>query len=217
MTANAADVPPRRGPERRRPTAGGRSRRSGAPGGGFETTALAVLLALVAAAAGADVASRSRFALLPLVVAPPFGAVVLRWRATILVSVLATGLMMGIPGGILDGPGVNVVRLAAMVSLGALGAGAAGWRERLQTARARLVVEQAEAAAQRRAAIEVNDTLLQTLVAAHAWLSAGRSDEALGAVEQALVATRQLVTGLLGDVAVRPGDLVRSAPAEGPR
>jgi len=71
-----------------------------------------------------------------------------------------------------------------------------------------------EAEVSHRQALEVNDTIIQSLTAAIGWLEGGNTDTAVGYLEQTLAAARQLVNVWLrpgGDFG--PGDLVRSVPA----
>lgn len=83
----------------------------------------------------------------------------------------------------------------------------------------RVLAEDAAASAREaevwhRQALEVNDTIIQSLTAAIGWLEGGRTDTAVGYLEQTLAAARHLV-----NVWLRPGrdfgagDLVRSVPA----
>jgi len=83
----------------------------------------------------------------------------------------------------------------------------------------RVVAEEAAASAREaevwhRQALEVNDTIIQSLTAGIGWLENGRTDTAVGHLEQTLAAARHLVNDWLrpgGDFG--PGDLVRSVPA----
>lgn len=71
-----------------------------------------------------------------------------------------------------------------------------------------------EAEVWHRQALEVNDTIIQSLVAAIGWLEAGRADTAAGYLEHTLGAARHLVNDWLRPGRdFGPGDLVRSAPA----
>jgi PAS domain S-box-containing protein len=65
-----------------------------------------------------------------------------------------------------------------------------------------------------RQALEVNDTIIQSLTAGIGWLETGRTETAVGYLEQTLAAARHLVNDWLRPSRdVGPGDLVRSAPA----
>lgn len=83
----------------------------------------------------------------------------------------------------------------------------------------RVLAEEAAASAREaevwhRQALEVNDTIIQSLTAAIGWLERGNTDTAVGYLEQTLAAARHLVNVWLrpgGDFG--PGDLVRSVPA----
>jgi len=71
-----------------------------------------------------------------------------------------------------------------------------------------------EAEVWHRQALEVNDTIIQSLVAAIGWLEAGHAETAVGYLEQTLGAARHLVNDWLRPGRdFGPGDLVRSAPA----
>jgi CheY-like chemotaxis protein len=83
----------------------------------------------------------------------------------------------------------------------------------------RVLAEEAAASAREaevwhRQALEINDTIIQSLTAAIGWLEGGRTDAAVGYLEQTLAAARHLVNDWLRPGRdFRPGDLVRSAPA----
>ncbi|MFL6091113.1 MAG: response regulator [Aeromicrobium sp.] len=83
----------------------------------------------------------------------------------------------------------------------------------------RVVAEEAAASAREvevwhRQALEINDTILQSLTAAIGWLEGGRADVAVVHLEQTLVAARHLVNDWLRPGRdFGPGDLVRSVPA----
>lgn len=64
----------------------------------------------------------------------------------------------------------------------------------------------------RRQALELNDTVLQDLIAAQAHLGLRDDQAAAEALASALVNARQFLTGLLGDAPVQPGELTRPAP-----
>ena len=68
-----------------------------------------------------------------------------------------------------------------------------------------------------RQALELNDTVLQGLVAAKYAFELEENARAEQLLDRSIEAVREIVTGLLGDGsgtdAVQPGDLVRSAPA----
>lgn len=69
----------------------------------------------------------------------------------------------------------------------------------------------------RQRALELNDEVVQGLALAHLSLQAGRQDAARGAVEGTLRAAQAIVAELLESAGeqgrLRPGDLVRAAPA----
>lgn len=83
----------------------------------------------------------------------------------------------------------------------------------------RVLAEEAAASAREaevwhRQALEINDTIIQSLTAAIGWLEGGRTETAVGYLEQTLAAARHLVNDWLRPGRdFRPGDLVRSAPA----
>lgn len=83
----------------------------------------------------------------------------------------------------------------------------------------RVLAEEAAASAREaevwhRQALEINDTIIQSLTAAIGWLESGRADAAVGYLEQTLGAARHLVNDWLRPGQdFGPGDLVRSAPA----
>lgn len=83
----------------------------------------------------------------------------------------------------------------------------------------RVLAEEAAASAREaelwhRQALEVNDTIIQSLTSAIGWLEAGSTETAVGYLEQTLGAARHLVSDWLRPGRdFGPGDLVRSAPA----
>ena len=83
----------------------------------------------------------------------------------------------------------------------------------------RVLAENAAASAREvevwhRQALEINDTIIQSLTAGIGWLEAGRTETAVGYLEQTLAAARHLVNDWLRPGRdFGPGDLVRSAPA----
>lgn len=83
----------------------------------------------------------------------------------------------------------------------------------------RVLAEEAAASAREaelwhRQALEVNDTIIQSLTTAIGWLESGSTETAVGYLEQTIAAARHLVNGWLRPGRdFGPGDLVRSAPA----
>jgi len=83
----------------------------------------------------------------------------------------------------------------------------------------RVLAEDAAAAAREaevwhRQALEINDTIIQSLTAAIGWMEAGRTEAAVSYLEQTLAAARHLVNDWLRPGRdFEPGDLVRSVPA----
>jgi PAS domain S-box-containing protein len=83
----------------------------------------------------------------------------------------------------------------------------------------RVLAENAAAAAREAAvwhlqALEINDTIIQSLTAAIGWLEIGRTEAAVSYLEQTLEAARHLVNDWLRpNRDFGPGDLVRSVPA----
>lgn len=83
----------------------------------------------------------------------------------------------------------------------------------------RVLAEEAAASAREaelwhRQALEVNDTIIQSLTTAIGWLESGGTETAVGYLEQTIAAARHLVNGWLRPGRdFGPGDLVRSAPA----
>ncbi len=65
-----------------------------------------------------------------------------------------------------------------------------------------------------RQALEINDTIIQSLTAAIGWLESGNAETAVAHLEHTLAAARHLINDWLGPGRdFEPGDLVRSAPA----
>jgi len=83
----------------------------------------------------------------------------------------------------------------------------------------RVLAENAAASAREaevwhRQALEINDTIIQSLITGIGWLESGRTETAVGYLEQTLAAARHLVNDWLRPGRdFGPGDLVRSAPA----
>jgi len=83
----------------------------------------------------------------------------------------------------------------------------------------RVLAEEAAGAAReaevwQRQALEINDTIIQSLTAAIGWMEAGRTEAAVSYLEQTLAAARHLVNDWLRPGRdFDPGDLVRSVPA----
>ncbi|WP_110182627.1 response regulator [Nocardioides solisilvae] len=75
-----------------------------------------------------------------------------------------------------------------------------------------------ESEVRRRQALELNDTVVQTLTATAHALEQGDTDRAVGLLEQTLSAARRLIDDWLSplDGPLAPGDLVRSAPSSPP-
>jgi len=177
---------------------------------------IAVLLATLAAAAIADLVHPNRLGLLVLVPVPIVSAVVLTPRATMTLSGLSSVMALVLPGSLYEAGAIRFVRVAAVVGLSVLAIAAASWRQRLVAARNELLADHAAAEQGRREALEVNDAVLQEVVAARAWLDMGRTAEAGRALTRALERTRGLVGGLLGhDLSPVPGDLVRRGETDG--
>jgi hypothetical protein len=80
------------------------------------------------------------------------------------------------------------------------------------TERAEVEEQLAVSAELRRRAVELNDTVVQSLAVAHYRLERG-DPEASEAVRAALESAKELVHDLLGDEALAPGSLRRETPA----
>ena len=174
------------------------------------------MLAALAGMAIADLAHPNREGLLVLVLVPMASALVLRARATASMSALCILLALVLPGSLYEAGAIRFVRVGAVAGLSLLAIAAATWRQRLNAARDELVAQYAAAEQGRREALQVNDALLQEVVAARAWLGMGRMAEAGHALNRAVEASRGVVGGLLGhERSPRPGELVHREQAEG--
>ena len=64
--------------------------------------------------------------------------------------------------------------------------------------------------ARHRQALEIHDNVVQGLVRVQLALDLSRGDEGAAAIDDTLAASKRIVTGLLGDRDVKPGDLRRA-------
>lgn len=129
----------------------------------------------------------------------------------------ARGTVLGLAQPILrDGRAVGVLALAWSAPRRTL-------PDRVRTAallfatEASLALERAERLARdrERAALEINDNIVQGLVVAKYLASAGETEQAVGAIDETLAKARRLITDQLTDVGrpggqILPGDLARS-------
>lgn len=176
---------------------------------GHERLALALLLAVFGASI-ADLVQANQPSLVVLVVVPLCSAIVLRPRTTITMAVLCTALAVVLPGSLWQDGSVHLVRVCGTAGVALLSVLSAVWRQRLTTVQMELNAERRAIHRDRQEALEVNDTILQDVFAAHTWLELGRDRQAGMALGRALASTRDLVAGLLGeDRTPRPGELVR--------
>lgn len=67
-----------------------------------------------------------------------------------------------------------------------------------------------------RQALDIHDNVVQGLAEAQLAFDLGRNDQAREAVERTLAVARRMVTDLLGEPALEPGDLRRASPADQP-
>lgn len=77
----------------------------------------------------------------------------------------------------------------------------------------RLSSQVAKAEIRRRHALELNDTIVQRLALAKYAFELGEDDKARAAVDETLDAAKRVISDLLLEVPVKPGDLVRDLPA----
>lgn len=79
-------------------------------------------------------------------------------------------------------------------------------------------VELDRRAMRERQALEINDSVVQSLAVAEYRMSLGDTDEARRALQSSLAAAREIITGLLGapeaEAGIAPGDLRRESSAE---
>ena len=171
-----------------------------------------VLLGAIVTGSVIDTALPSKAALLPLVVAPFVAAVLLPLRATVLIAGVSLVLIVVLPQAIVTPAGFQYFRLAAVAALDVLAVVSTMWREHLAQARARLIREQERAVVSRRHALELNDTIYQSLFTSRLWADMGEAKRADVAFDRALHGTAELLAELLVDVPVHPGALLRSLP-----
>jgi hypothetical protein len=173
------------------------------------------MFAALAATSTADLVHPNRPGLLVLVLVPLLSAVLLRPRATATLSIVCALLAMTLPGSLYEAGAVRFVRVAAISGIAVMAIVAAIWRQRLVAARMDLMAQRAALDRDRREALHVNDAILQDVFTARMWMEMGRESEASRALGRALEATRDLVSGLLGDGRTpRPGELVRAESSE---
>ncbi|HZU73397.1 MAG TPA: hypothetical protein VE990_11570 [Acidimicrobiales bacterium] len=125
-------------------------------------------------------------------------------------SVLCTVLAFVLPGSLYESGTIRYVRLAGVLGVSTLAIAASVWRTQLVRTQSDLAAQQRGAERGRRDALELNDAVLQELFTARTWLGLGHEAEAIESLDKALGSTRGLVSDLLGEGAVRPGELVRS-------
>ncbi|MHB1855086.1 MAG: hypothetical protein ACYCS2_08520 [Acidimicrobiales bacterium] len=154
-----------------------------------------------------DVFDPNRVALLPLVMAPLLGAVLLPPRSTAAISGLCVALALVLPQGFVTTSGIQYVRLSALTALALVAALASVWRQRLVGTQIRLEVAAARAEEARRRALELNDNVHQSLFAARAWSELGDKEAADAALDRALQGTTSLLAEMLEDFDPEAGAL----------
>lgn len=183
---------------------------------GFVTPAWVALVLLVLMGIGSivDLVVPGRVALMPLVVAPFVSAVVLPFRTTVVVAALSLALAVVLPEAFVTADGYQYLRFSALAALDVLAVVSTLWRERLVSARVRLARERERAVLARRHALEVNDQIYQSLVAARLWADMGDRGRSDAALDKAVHGTADLLGDLLVDVPLHPGSLrwASSAP-----
>jgi hypothetical protein len=166
----------------------------------------------------ADLVDPNRPGLLVLILAPLLAAVLLRPRATATLSVVCVLLALTLPGSLYEAGAIRFIRVAAIAGISVMAIVAAIWRQRLTSARLDLLAQRASLERDRRAALEVNDAILQDVFTARMWMVLGRQAEASQALTRALESTSGFVGSLLGDSHIpRAGELVRRDARAGGR
>jgi hypothetical protein len=180
-----------------------------------------IVVGLLAALFGmtiADLVDPNRPGLLVLILAPLLAAVLLRPRATATLSVVCVLLALTLPGSLYEAGAIRFIRVAAIAGISVMAIVAAIWRQRLTSARLDLLAQRASLERDRRAALEVNDAILQDVFTARMWMVLGRQAEASQALTRALESTSGFVGSLLGDSHIpRAGELVRRDARAGGR
>jgi hypothetical protein len=167
----------------------------------------ALFTAVLAAGSILDEAHPTRAVLLALVLVPLGASLLLGPR---LASVFAAGCLLlafVLPDSLYEHGQLRYVRVSAIAGMCLLSAGTAWWRDRATHTYIEASVQGRVAERTRRAALSVNDAIVQDLVAASTWLDLGQAEAARQPLARALGRSSSLVRELLGDAMPEPGDL----------
>ncbi|HZU72066.1 MAG TPA: hypothetical protein VE990_04775 [Acidimicrobiales bacterium] len=171
-----------------------------------------IFLALCVALAGAsiaDAAHPSRPTLLALVLVPAVASLLTRPVETAVLSAGCIVLAFVLPDSLYEQNQLRYVRLAAILAVCVMCPVTGFWRGRLARIELDAAVAREVAERRQRAALEINDSILQDLFAARTWLTLERTDQADQCVGRALEQVSSLVDDLLGPDHPVPGQLVR--------